>query len=134
MTLTNIMVRAGFAVSLFVSAASHAYLYVHGYQHIPSIGTSFLIQASVSFALAVLIALGGPHWLRWAAAAIAGGSLVAFVASRTVGIFGFSETGWQPTPYAALSVSAEVLTVLVWARTVRWRLPRRVVRGLASNQ
>jgi hypothetical protein len=133
MTLTNIMVRAGFAVSLLVSAVSHAYLYVHGYQHIPKIGASFLIQASVSFAVAVLIALGGPVWLRWAAAAIAGGSLVAFTASRTVGIFGFSEQGWEPTPYAALSVAAEVLTVLVWAGTVRWRLPRRVVGGLAST-
>lgn len=127
MTLTNIMVRAGFAVSLIVSAAGHAYLYVHGYQHIPSIGTSFLIQASVSFALAVLISLGGPHWLRWAAAAIAGGSLVAFVASRTVRIFGFSETGWEPTPYAALSVGAEVLTVVVWVGLIA--NARRIKRG-----
>jgi hypothetical protein len=133
MTLTNILVRAGFAVSLIVSAGSHAYLYIHGYQHIPSIGTSFLIQASASLALALLIALGGPDWLRWAAAAIAGGSLVAFVASRTVGIFGFSETGWQPSPYAALSVGAEVLTVLLWAGCVKWRLPRRAVSGLAPN-
>jgi hypothetical protein len=133
MTLANIMIRAGFAVSLAISAYSHAYLYIHGYQHIPMIGTSFLIQASVSFAVAVLIALGGPAWLRWAAAAIAGGSLVAFAASRTVGIFGFSEQGWQPSPYAALSVGAEVVTVLVWAGTVKWRLPRRAVSGLAPN-
>jgi hypothetical protein len=131
MTLTSILVRAGFAVSLIVSAASHAYLYVHGYQHIPSIGTSFLIQASVSFALALLIAAGGPDWLRWAAAAIAGGSLAAFVASRTVGIFGFSETGWEPTPYAALSVGSELLTVLIWAALIA--NARRVKRG-PSNE
>ena len=37
------------------SAASHAYLYIHGYQHIPKIGTAFQIQASIFFALAVLI-------------------------------------------------------------------------------
>ena len=61
MTLTDIMLRIGFAASLAVSAASHAYLYVHGYQYIPTIGTAFLIQASVSFALALLILLGGPH-------------------------------------------------------------------------
>ena len=131
MTLTSIVVRAGFAVSLIVSAASHAYLHIHGYQHIPNIVTSFLIQASVSFALAVLIALGGPDWLRWAAAAIAGGSLVAFVASRTVGIFGFSETGWEPTPYAALSVGAEVVTVLLWAGLIA--NVRRIKRG-PSNE
>ncbi|WP_409347563.1 hypothetical protein [Mycobacterium montefiorense] len=96
------------------SAESHAYLYVHGYRHIPMIGMGFLVQASVSFAVAVLIALGGPWWLRWAAAAVAGGSLVAFAASRTAGLFGFTEHGWDPTPYATISVGAEVLTVLLW--------------------
>ena len=118
MTFTGLSVRIGFAASLLVGAVSHAYLYIHGYQHIPAIGTAFLIQASVSFALALLIALGGPGWLRWAAAALAGGSLGAFALSRTVGIFGFSERGWDPSPYAALSVGAEVLTVLLWAGLV----------------
>jgi len=115
MTLTDTVVRIGLAASLAVSAASHTYLYIHGYQHIPAIGTAFLVQASVSFALALLIVAGGPGWLRWAAAALAGGSLAAFVLSRTVGIFGFSEIGWNPSPHAAISVGAEVLTVLLWA-------------------
>ncbi|BBY22618.1 hypothetical protein [Mycobacterium stomatepiae] len=110
----NILVRIGFAASLLSSAASHAYLYVHGYQHIPTIGTGFLVQASISFAVGVLILLGGPWWLRWAAAAIAGGSLLAFALSRTSGLFGFTEHGWDPSPYAAISVGAEALTVLLW--------------------
>jgi hypothetical protein len=116
---------------LAISAASHAYLYIHGYQHIPMIGTAFLIQASVSFSLALLIVAGGPWWVQWAAAAVAGGSLVAFVLSRTVGVFGFLERGWDPSPHAAVSVAAEVLTVLLWAGAlvrgsalVRWRRPR----------
>jgi hypothetical protein len=121
------LLRIGLAASLAVSAASHAYLYIHGYHYIPTIGTAFLIQASVSFSLALLIVAGGPWWLRWVAAAVAGGSLVAFVLSRTVGLFGFSERGWDPSPHAAISVSAEVLTVLLWAATlVRSRLPRPV--------
>ncbi len=121
------LLRLGLAASLAVSAASHAYLYVHGYQHIPQIGTAFLIQASVSFALAVLILVGGPGWLRWAAAAVAGGSVVAFVLSRTVGIFGFVERGWEPSPHAAVSVGAEVVTVLLWAGgLVGWRVSGRV--------
>ena len=109
------LLRLGLAVSLAVSAYSHAYLYIHGYQHIPMIGTAFLIQASVSFSLAVLIVAGGPGWLQWAAAAVAGGSLVAFALSRTVGVFGFLEHGWDPAPHAAISVAAEALTVLLWA-------------------
>jgi hypothetical protein len=115
MTLTSILVRLGLAVSLTISAASHAYLYVHGYRHIPTIGTAFMIQASLSFAVALLILIGGPGWLRWAGAALAAGSLVAFVMSRTVGLSGFLERGWDPAPYAAVSVMAEVLTVALWA-------------------
>ncbi len=122
----NFLLRLGLALSLVVSAASHAYLYIHGYQHIPKIGTAFQIQASIFFALAVLILAGGPGWLRWVAAAGAGGSLVAFVLSRTVGLFGFTEFGWEPSPYAASSVVAEVLTVLLWAGgLVGWRVAGR---------
>ena len=122
----NFLLRLGLAVSLAVGAASHSYLYVHGYQHIPTIGTGFLIQASVSFALAVLILVGGPGWLHGAAAAVAGGSVAAFVLSRTVGLFGFLEVGWEPSPYAASSVVAEVLTVLLWAgEVVGWRVVGR---------
>jgi len=127
MTFTDILLRIGLAASLAVSGVIHAYLYIHGYQHIPTIGTSFLIQASVSFALALLILIGGPGWLRWAAAGLAGGSLVAFALSRTVGLFGFSERGWDPSPHAAISVGAEVLTVLLWAGgLVGWRVAGRV--------
>ena len=106
--------RIGIALTLAASGVSHAYLYIHGYRHIPTIGTAFLVQASVSFALAALILVGGPAWLRWAAAMLAGGSLVAFALSRTAGLFGFSEQGWQPSPHAALSAVAEMLTVALW--------------------
>jgi hypothetical protein len=116
------LLRLGVAASLAVSAATHAYLYIHGYQHIPIIGTSFLLQASACFAVALLIVVGGPGWLSWAGAGMAGGSLVAFILSRTVGLFGFSERGWDPAPHAAISVVAEVLTVLLWAGAfVSWR-------------
>ena len=124
MSLTNILIRLGLAVSLAVSATSHAYLYVHGYRHIPAIGTAFMIQASLSFAVALLILIGGPGWLRWAGAALAAGSLVAFVLSRTVGLSGFLERGWDPAPYAALSVMAEVLTVALWASALAARRNR----------
>ena len=117
------LLRLGLAVSLAVSAASHAYLYIHGYQHIPMIGTAFLNQASVTFSMALLIDANGPRWLDWAAAAMAGGSLVAFVLSRTIGLFGFSERGWDPSPHAAITVAAEVLCVLLWAAGLV-RLPR----------
>jgi hypothetical protein len=114
MNFAEITTRIGIAVTLATSGVSHAYLYIHGYRHIPTIGTAFLVQASVSLSLAALILVGGPAWLRWAAAMLAGGSLVAFALSRTAGLFGFSEQGWQPSPHAALSAVAEVLTVALW--------------------
>jgi hypothetical protein len=129
-----ILIRLAMAAALAVTGISHAYLYVHGYQHIPTIGTAFVVQASVSFALAVLILIGGPAWLQWAAAAVSGGALVAFGLSRTVGLFGFSEQGWQPSPHAAISVVAELMTVGLWAAYVVQGLhARRVeIRSAAS--
>jgi hypothetical protein len=115
MTFAGTSTRIGIAVVVAVSGISHAYLYIHGYRHIPTIGTAFVVQASVSLAIAALILVGGPAWLRWAAAMLAGGSLVAFALSRTVGLFGFSERGWQPSPHAAVSLVAELLTVVFWA-------------------
>jgi hypothetical protein len=115
MRLTDIALRLGIAAALAVTGVSHAYLYIHGYRHIPNIGTAFLVQASVCCAVAVLLVAGGPGWLRWAAAALAAGSLGAFALSRTVGLLGFTERGWQPAPHAAISAIAEVLTVVLWA-------------------
>ena len=115
MTFAGVITRIGIAAALAVSGISHAYLYIHGYQHIPTIGAAFILQASLSFAVAALILIGGPGWLRWAAAMVAGGALVAFVLSRTVGLFGFSERGWQPSPHAVVDLVAELLIVGLWA-------------------
>jgi hypothetical protein len=110
--MRELVFRIVIAASLVVSGVSHAYLYAHGYGHIPVIGTGFLVQASVSFAVAVLVLLGGPEWLVWVGGVLAVGALGAFTLSRTVGIAGFVERGWDPAPHALLSVAAEVITVL----------------------
>lgn len=115
MTFNGVSTTLGIAAAMAVGGFTHAYLYIHGYRHIPVIGTAFVLQAGVSLALAVLIVLGGPAWLRWAAALVAGGALAAFALSRSVGLFGFSERGWQPSPYAVISAIAELLTIVLWA-------------------
>ncbi|WP_213015357.1 MULTISPECIES: hypothetical protein [unclassified Rhodococcus (in: high G+C Gram-positive bacteria)] len=122
------LLRIGISASLAVSGYIHADLYRHGDRHIPVVGPSFLLQAAAAFAIAVLLLLGGPFLLRLAAAAVAGGALVGFVLSRTVGVFGFIEIGWQPAPQAAVSVAAEVATIVLCAASLllRWRSrPRR---------
>jgi hypothetical protein len=117
MTIVDLGVRAAIGASVAVSGFVHAYLYADGYRDIPTVGTAFLLQGSVFCALAVLILAGGPAWLRLVAAAGAAASLVAFALSRTVGLAGFTETGWQPAPYAMVSVIAEIVTVVLVAAT-----------------
>ena len=119
-----IVLRMVIAASLAVSGVSHATLYAHGYRQIPMIGTAFLFQASVFFAVAVLVLVGGPDWLVWAAGALAAMALGAFALSRTIGIAGFVERGWEPAPHALLSVLAEVVTLLACAA---WWFSRRRV-------
>jgi hypothetical protein len=117
MTSMNLAIRISVAASVAVSGAVHVYLYVDGYRDIPAIGPAFLWQGSAFCALAVLILAGGPASLRLAAAAGAVGSLAAFALSRTVGLFGFIETGWAPAPYAIISVVTEALTIVLVAAT-----------------
>ncbi|PND59767.1 hypothetical protein CRM90_02055 [Mycobacterium sp. ENV421] len=114
------LVNLGIAASLLVSAASHGYLYLHGYSAVPVVGRGFLVLTSVFLALAILIAVGGPAWLRAVALVAALGSLGAFAMSRTVGLQGFVEHGWQPAPHAVISVLAETVTVGLCA----WSLVR----------
>ncbi|MBB1157439.1 hypothetical protein [Amycolatopsis dendrobii] len=126
----NTVLRLATAACLAVSGYLHAQLYVGGYRVIPLIGPSFLVQASAAFAVAVLVALGGPFLLRLAAAALAAGALAGFVLSRTTGLFGFSEQGFQPAPEALLSVLAEAAVLVLVAVTLyRVRRGTRTVRA-----
>ncbi|WP_405163448.1 hypothetical protein OG203_45560 [Nocardia sp. NBC_01499] len=125
----DLLARIGISATLALSGYLHADLYANGYRYIHIIGPSFLLQAAASFALAVLV-LAGPWTLRVVAAALATGALIAFVLSRTTGLFGFSEIGWQPSPQAALSVGAEILTVILCGASLlryRGRTQRRAV-------
>jgi hypothetical protein len=117
--------RVAIGASLAASGVIHAYLYVHGYRDIPAVGSAFLLQGSVFCALAVLVVAGGPVWLQLIAAIGATGSLVAFALSRTIGLFGFTETGWQPAPYAAITVVAEALILLLVGTVALRQRPRR---------
>jgi hypothetical protein len=117
-TVSQWAMRVGIGATLAVSGVIHAYLYIHGYNQVPTVGPAFLLQASMFCALAVLILAGGPYWLQWAGALLSVGTLIAFALSRTTGLFGFTERGWEPSPQAALSVIAEVLTVVLVAVSV----------------
>lgn len=121
----RLALRIGVAATMAVSGLIHAYLYTGDYQHIPHVGTAFLVQGSVFCALALLILAGGPVWLGWAGAAASVASLAAFALSRTIGLLGFTEHGWE-APYGPITVIAQVLTVILVAATA---LRTRAVSG-----
>ena len=121
--------RVGISATLAISGIVHADLYIHGYRSIPTVGPAFLLQGSAFCALAVVILVGAPDWLSWLGAVLSVGTLIAFALSRTVGLFGFSEHGLQPSPQAAISLLTEVLTVVL---VVVFALTRRRRPALAS--
>lgn len=124
--MINIVGRLVIAGAMFTSGAVHAYLYLHGYGHIPVVGTGFLVQSAVFCSVAVLLVVGGPQWFVWASGLMSAGALGAFGLSRTVGLAGFSEKGWEPAPYALVSAAAEIVAVLaVVAWAVEMRRPHR---------
>lgn len=123
----NTAYRIALTVSLAVSGYTHSHLYIVGYHYIPSIGPAFLVQAGAFFAMSVLIIVGAPDWMVTAAGLGSAGTLVAFALSRTIGLFGFSEHGWDPAPYAMLSVLTELAAValasVLLAKHVRRPVP-----------
>ncbi|MER6123268.1 hypothetical protein ABT173_11460 [Streptomyces sp. NPDC001795] len=132
--------RAATAATLAASGYIHAQLYLDEYRFIHIIGPLFLLQASAAFALAALLLIGTPPLLlRAAAAGVALGALAGFTASRTVGVFGFTEHGLQPAPQAVLSLVAETGTLLllaIWQATVtrQHRAARPPVRTPTWNR
>ena len=113
------LVHVATAAALAASGAVHAQLYLTGYRSIHVVGPLFLLQAAASFAFAVLLLAGAvwrpPVTVHLAAAGTAAGALAGFAASRTVGVFGFTERGLQPAPQALLSILAEVATLALLA-------------------
>ncbi|MFG3523116.1 hypothetical protein ACGF5S_22855 [Nocardia nova] len=111
-TRSRFPVRLAISAGLVTTGVVHTQLYGRGYRYIDYVGPSFAIQAAAAFALAALV-LVGPWSLRAAAAVLSAASLAGFVLSRTSGLFGFTETGWQPAPQAMVAVVAEIVTLMV---------------------
>ena len=74
----------------------HYVLWRDGYRHVPRIGALFLANFVVSIVLAVGVVTRRRITTDAAAIVFAAASLAALLLSRTVGIFGFSETVWSP--------------------------------------
>ncbi len=112
-TLRPTLAALPVAICLAVVGYIHAQLYVRSYHAIPYIGTSFQWDAAASFAVAVLLLVRNATVLRIVAIGLCFSGLGGFLGSRTVGLFGFTERGWQPAPQALLSVLAWVVALVL---------------------
>jgi len=102
--------RAAASVLLVIVGVVHLKLYNDGYKDFPNddLGRSFLLNAVVAVVLAVLL-VAWRHLIPVVAALVlVDGTLLAFTLSRHRGIFGFTETGWDPSPEAAIALVSEI--------------------------
>lgn len=76
---------------LLATGAIHLDLYFTGYRHIPTIGTLFLLQVTVAFGLALLVAVVRRPTVALAGAGFAAATLGGYILSLWTGLFGFHE-------------------------------------------
>ena len=107
---TPVVSRMVAALLLAIGGGVHLDLWRDGYRGIRYIGPLFLANVIVSGIVAARLVLGGGRPTALAGLAIAVGSLAGLALSRTVGLFGFVESGW--TPAAARAVAAEIGAVV----------------------
>ncbi|HVF14604.1 MAG TPA: hypothetical protein VM942_08390 [Acidimicrobiales bacterium] len=123
MTLTRSsrLLAAGFVL---IGGLIHYSLWSGGYRFIPSIGPLFLANLVVSVLVAVALLASGRRAVVAAGAALTLGSLGALVASRTVGLLGFTES-WTEQSFQVLAAEAAAVVALAMVAAVGSR-DRRV--------
>jgi hypothetical protein len=99
------------AVLVLIGGYIHLKLYFDGYRDIPdaNLGRSFLLNAAAAVVVAAALVLWRNVWALVAGLVLVNATLIGFGLSRTSrGIFGFTESGFQPSPEAAISLVVEI--------------------------
>lgn len=106
--------RGAAALCALLSAVAHLLLVPEHLQEMPYIGILFLVGS-----VALLLAAAGlarrnpvPAWLL--GTLVSGGMVLGFALSRTVGLPGYQEQGWD-LPYGVLCMVAEVGFIVAFA-------------------
>jgi len=105
-------IRVAGAGLLFTTGAIHLDLYLTGYRSIPTIGTLFLLQEVVAFGLGVIILVTGSRLASAVGAGFALSTLVGYLVSLRIGLFGFREV---PTVAGVVSGVIELAAFAVLA-------------------
>lgn len=113
------------AAFLLIGGVVHYDLWRSGYQAIPTIGPLFLANFVGSIALAVAVMVSRRAIVAFAGIAFATGSLVALVLSRSVGVFGFTETIWTSQAIKTLATETGAIITLAIALAIQLRAARQ---------
>jgi plastocyanin len=108
------------AAAVLVSGLVHLQLYFDGYRDFSdaNFGRSFMLNAVASVVLAVALVFRREVIVRLAAAGLLVGTLIAFALSRSdVEVFGFTETGLNPSPQATVALVAEIVGLVALGLT-----------------
>jgi hypothetical protein len=127
--MTAHLTRSLAAVLLLAGGAVHLNLWNSGYRHIPKIGPLFMANFVGSIALAAAVLTSRRASVAFAGMAFAAGSLAALVLSRTVGVFGFTETIW--TTQAVKTLATEVGAIVALGTVLI--MQRRTVPAFVHN-
>jgi hypothetical protein len=120
------------ALLVLGGGAIHLSLYLDGYSSIPRIGTVFLVNVAAAVLIAAALAFRPIGSFALAALLFSVGTMTAFVLSRTTGILGFREVGWDVRSAAAFATEALSVAVIgVWFSSTR---PTRRARALIGRR
>ena len=116
-----------------VGGIIHYDLWTNGYRSIPKIGPLFLANFVGSIAIAAAVVLSRRAGVTFAGIAFATGSLAALILSRTVGVFGFSETIWTTQAVQTLASEIGAIATLAIVLTIQLRTAHRTQRRPAMQ-
>jgi hypothetical protein len=97
---------------LIASGAIHLHLWDIAYQHVPTLGPLFLVQAASALVLALTILVTRHLLAVVAGLALVAGTIIGFILVRTTGLFGFHLTFSSGEANAVLIVEAAAVVAL----------------------
>ncbi len=108
------------AALVLLNGAVHLYLYVREYHRVDIIGPLFLLNAAAAVLIAVVLVAKPQGAFAVAALVFSVVTLGAFLMSRTTGLFGFSESGFDSKALLGTVAEAGAVAVLaVWFAATR---------------
>jgi hypothetical protein len=106
---------------LLAGGIIHYELWNSGYRNVPKIGPLFLANFGGSVVLAAAVLVSRRATVAVGGIVFAAGSLTALVLSRTVGVFGFTETVWTTQAIKTLATEVGAIAALGYALTMQHR-------------